>query len=82
MTVSIQAVKGTESNKTVRLMGYLANQNAYMLVDSGSTTSFISQQLASHISGHSALEQPVQVKVANGNTLPCTHELPDQVWGV
>jgi hypothetical protein len=42
MTISIQAVKGIESNKTVRLMVYLANQNAYMLVDSGSTTSFIS----------------------------------------
>lgn len=28
------------------------------------------------------LEQPVQVKVANGNTLPWTHELSDQVWGV
>jgi hypothetical protein len=53
-----------------------------MLVDSGSTNSFISEQLAKSIPGWTALKQPIQVRVANGNIIHCTHQLKQQVWGI
>ena len=51
-----------------------------MLVDSGSTNCFISEHLAAASSGKMPLQQPVTVRVANGDMLLCTHELPDQLW--
>lgn len=80
MSISVQAVKGTEGNTTIRLRGFIEDQEAYMLVDSGSTHCFISEAAAAKIQGRRALANPVTVRVANGSTLHCTHELPDQVW--
>jgi hypothetical protein len=51
-----------------------------MLVDSGSTHYFISEIAAAKLKGKRALTVPVKVRVANGNILDYTHELPDQVW--
>lgn len=42
MAISVQAMKGTEGVKTVRLRGFLAGQEIFMLVDSGSTNCFLS----------------------------------------
>ena len=49
MEISVQAMKGTEGMRTVRLRGFLAGQEVFMLVDSGSTNCFISEDLASRI---------------------------------
>lgn len=53
-----------------------------MLMDSGSTHCFISEHLAAAVQGRKAmqLQHPVQVRVANGDILQYTHELPDQLW--
>jgi len=80
MAISVQAVRGTDSETTIRLRGFISGQEAYMLVDSGSTHCFISEAAAAKIQGKRALSVPVQVRVANGNIIQCTHELPDQVW--
>ena len=80
LAISVQAMKGTEGNKSVRLRGFWANQEVYMLVNSGSTHCFISDHLAAVVPGSKPLLHPVQVRVANGDILQCTHELPDQLW--
>jgi len=49
MEISVQAMKGTEGMRTVRLRGFLAGQEVFMLVDSRSTNCFISEDLASRI---------------------------------
>ena len=49
MAISVQAMKGTQGVKTIRLRGFLAEQEVFMLVDSGSTDCFISEDLASRI---------------------------------
>jgi hypothetical protein len=82
MHISVQAIRGTESSRTIRLQGYIAAHKAYMLIDSGSTHSFISQQLAASIPGWTVLTNPIQVRVANGSIIHCTHQLKHQVWGV
>lgn len=80
LAILVQAMKGTESNKSVRLRGFWANHEVYMLVDSSSTHCFISEHLASSIQGSRPLLNTVQVRVANGETLWCTHELPGPIW--
>ena len=75
MALSIHAVQGTDSPKTMRIMGKFYATEIVMLVDSGSTHSFISESLAAQWSQWSVLPTPIQVRVANGSILLCTHEL-------
>lgn len=81
-TISIQTVKGTEGVQIIRLRGFIQGTEAFMLVDSGSTHCFISDQSAANTPGWHALSTPIQVKVANGNLLGCSHEIPHLLWGV
>lgn len=46
MAVSAQAMNGTKGSQTIRLRGHLGDQEVFMLVDSGSSHSFINDQLA------------------------------------
>lgn len=58
MAISVQALKGTKSN-TIRLRGYISDQEAFMLVDSGSTHCFISENAIAKVQGKRALSVPV-----------------------
>jgi hypothetical protein len=79
MAISIQALNGIEGSRIVRLRGHMQGKEVFMLVDSGSSHSFISEDMAYVIQHWQPLSQSVQVTVANGAKLPCTHELPYQI---
>lgn len=49
MAISIQAINGLEGSRTVRLRGHMHGKEVFMLVDSGSSHSFISKDMASVI---------------------------------
>jgi hypothetical protein len=53
-----------------------------MLVDSGSSHSFINEMLVTDNNARKTLSRPVQVKVANGSEIPCTQKLPNFVLGL
>lgn len=74
--ISVQAINGIEGIQTIRLRGFINQIEAYMLLDSGSSHSFINEDVASLIPGWQPLLTPVHVKVANGHVIHCTHELP------
>lgn len=76
MVLSFQAIHGTEAPQTIKLMATLFSKKVIMLVDSGSSSSFISQPLAALGPSLELLPHPVQVKVANGQAIWCTHYLP------
>lgn len=80
--ISLQAVKGTESVKTIRLRSFIQKAEVYILVDSGSTHCFISEHIAISLPGWQPLSTPVQVQVANGGLLQCSHEIPNLIWGL
>jgi predicted aspartyl protease len=80
LAISVQVMKGTKGGKSFRLRGFWANQEVYMLVDSCSTNCFISEHLAVAVGGKVPLQQHVTVRVANGDLLLCSYELPDQLW--
>ncbi|CAN6234028.1 unnamed protein product [Urochloa humidicola] len=82
MALSVHAVQGTSSNRTIKLEGFIGQHKTLLLVDSGNSHSFICEQFATLLPNWKALEKPVQVQVANGGILICTHELVDCRWMV
>jgi len=75
MALSVHAVQGTDSNKTVRMVGNICGKKVIILINSGSTHNFISENLASRRRTWTKLESPMQVRVANGQILNCSHEI-------
>ncbi|CAN6225874.1 unnamed protein product [Urochloa humidicola] len=80
MSISVHACNGTTANKTIRLQASIGQHKALILVDSGSSHSFISEQFASNFVNWHCLKNPIQVKVANGGILHCTHEIVNCEW--
>ncbi|WVZ97024.1 hypothetical protein U9M48_042591 [Paspalum notatum var. saurae] len=80
MALSAQAVSGTTSNRTIKLYGHIHHHSALLLVDSGSSHNFISEQFATRLTPWRLLKQPIQVKVVDGGILLCTHELEFCPW--
>lgn len=80
MAVSLQAVQGSETRGCMRMLGQIQSKEILILVDSGSSASFISKRVASSLIG--VLEQPVhvQVKVAGGAMLHCCSEILNCEW--
>lgn len=61
-------------------MASVQGQLVTVLVDSGSSTSFINQSLIKDVSCLQPLQRPARVKVANGAELMCSQEWPSCVW--
>lgn len=80
MEISAPAMNGTYSSKTIKLQGFIQQLKAILLVDSGSSHNFISEQLAALLPNWKPLQSPMQVKVADGGILYCTHEITDCPW--
>jgi hypothetical protein len=76
LVLSFHAVHGTEAPETIKLMATVFSKKVLMLVDSGSSSSFISQPLAALGPPLIPLPEAVQVKVASGQLLACTHYIP------
>jgi hypothetical protein len=76
MTLSIHAIQGTEAPQTIKLTANLFSKSVIMLVDSSSSSSFVSQTIAAYGPEWVLLEQPLQVRVANGQLIQCTHHIP------
>jgi predicted aspartyl protease len=80
MSISVQAINGFETVGCMRMLGYVQGKEVLILVDSGSTASFISSKIAQTLQGVVTLEPPVQVKVANGSILTCLTSVPRCEW--
>ena len=80
LAISKAAVNGISAARTVRFSGSIQHIPVSILVDSGSSTSFISCQLAAQLSGVQKLQAPVPVQVADGSTLSCTSVLAQAQW--
>ncbi|WVZ62548.1 hypothetical protein U9M48_012287 [Paspalum notatum var. saurae] len=65
MVISVHVVNGTEAPRTIKFAASLAGQT----IDSDNSSSFVSEHLAVSLAPKIDLVEPVQVRVANGNTL-------------
>jgi len=82
LAISKAAVTGQGAPRTMKFLGSIQHQSVSILVDSGSSNSFISAQLAQRLSGVSPLQHSITMQVASGGTLSCSAVLSQAVWFV
>lgn len=81
--ISATALSGASHPKTIQLRALVGNKVVLILVDSGSTHTFVDQSLLDKISVTAEkLVQPMPVKVANGNIVTCTEVVPQLTWWI
>jgi len=68
--------------KTLQFQGMFQQRPVLILLDSGSSTSFISQHLLFQLSVIPVQCPSFTVKVANGQCLQCSAQLPAAVWTI
>jgi hypothetical protein len=68
------------SSKTMKFRGSIQGLELLILLDSGSSHTFLSASVAAQIKGCSLVDAPMPVQVANGHNLLCAYELRDTVW--
>ena len=69
-------------SKTLQFKGLFMQQPVLILLDSSSSTSFISTQLVSQLSLRPSQCQPFSVRVANGAIMPCSTMVSGAVWNI
>ncbi|KAL2532200.1 Uncharacterized protein Adt_05551 [Abeliophyllum distichum] len=69
MEISIQALSGDTRTKTIRIPSFIKRMKISILIDSGSTHSFVDEQLVQSLNCKMESIKPVAVKVAGGEKL-------------
>jgi hypothetical protein len=69
MLLSAAVVSSSVHPRTLQFQGIIQGQPISILVDSGSTHSFLDSRLASLVTGVQQLHSPASVKVANGSSI-------------
>lgn len=82
MLLSQDAIEGSSPPCTMRFVGHVEGLDVLILIDSGSSHSFISAALASTMSGVIALSSSVKVQVANGSQICCSSEIVGASWSM
>ncbi|CAO2151592.1 unnamed protein product [Urochloa humidicola] len=79
-SLSSAAVSGVPAPRTMCMTGVIQGKPMRILVDSGSSHTFINSQLAQHLVGVLPISSSVNVQVANGQSLKCTSQLLQTEW--
>lgn len=81
-TLSCSVSSGVVASRTIQLWGTIQGKVALMLIDSGSSHTFIKTKLAEQLSGVSSLSPALTVKVADGKAVRCDSQLSGAIWSV
>jgi hypothetical protein len=71
-----------ESPKSMHLVAHIQGLSVMVLVDSGSSHTFISKEVAGRLFWVSALLKPLSVKVANDSVVICSSQLHNSAWAI
>jgi hypothetical protein len=82
MAISAEAVIGSSAKRSMRFLGSMLGREVLILVDSGSTHSFINQSTVQCHAIVSVAATPFKVQVANGGLLSCDKVVPHAVWNI
>jgi transposase InsO family protein len=82
VTISVAATQGIQASRTIQFQGELQGKSVVILLDSGSSHSFVSESLAVSLSGTLSRSAAVWVQVADGAKIRCDTQLTDAVWSV
>lgn len=81
-TLSLNALTGTEAGEALKLRALVKNKVMLILVDSGSSHSFVSAAFLQHCGIQHVPMQPKQVQVANGDTLLTDKQVTNLEWWI
>jgi hypothetical protein len=74
LCLSELAVLGVESNLSMKFMGNIHGKEVPVLLDSGSSATFLSSYVTAEVPGQVQLVHPLNIRVANGTRIQChTH---------
>lgn len=82
LAVSVAALSGKSSFNAIQFRGKVQGHSASILIDSGSSHTFVSRSFAAKLSGQSPLSQPLTVKIADGQLIQCDSEILQLHWSV
>ncbi|XP_026410147.1 uncharacterized protein LOC113305293 [Papaver somniferum] len=82
MEISLHALTGHVTGDTIRIPGVLNNHKASILIDSGSTTSFIDSALDTSLHCNIEATTPMKVTVANGEQTLGKGICPQLQWSM
>jgi hypothetical protein len=82
LSLSIHALAGTDSGDTIHLRASVGNQSLLILVDSGSTGSFLNSAMLPRIHCAAQATTPVTVKLANNEIMHCDQWIPSLTWSI
>jgi len=82
LALSPEAFGGTEGPRTMRFQGTIQHHHLLILVDSGSSHSFLSSHIADKLQGVQFLPSAISVQVANGGIMQCAAHLPGASWSI
>jgi hypothetical protein len=82
LAIFVAAVSGSEENRTIRMWASIHCQQVLVLVDLGSSASFMSEHLARVVKGMQLLQlqTPLRVKVSDGRYLMSKHVISGCQW--
>jgi predicted aspartyl protease len=80
--LSLHALSGKPHHKAIQLRALVQNQALIILVDSGSSHTFLSSSLAYKLQLAATPLAHMTIKVANGAVLPCTSEIKGFEWWI
>lgn len=78
--VSLHALKGQLPTGTIKLAGMVNNNQLVILVDSGSTHSFLDPAAARRLNCEVEVINPLNVSVAGGGNIECISKCPRVEW--
>lgn len=64
----------------MKFHGTIQGMDLLVLLDSGSSHSFLSAHVAQHIQGVSPLPSQLSVQIANGDRIQCIQQVTQAVW--
>jgi hypothetical protein len=75
MLLSQEALAPGSSSKTLTFQSLIRGQLIVILIDFGSSNSFLKTKSAPQLAGISKVASPINVQVANGQIIQCQFEL-------
>jgi hypothetical protein len=80
--LSVSAMSGSQSRKVVHLRGLVNNQVLSILVESGSSHTFVNAAMLGRLQCRSTPTSSMIVKVASGHTLISDQEVKNFEWWI
>jgi hypothetical protein len=78
--ISVDALAGTAGEETIRIRALVGNQVMLLLIDSGSTHTFVTKQFAERAGCPISAAPAMPVKVANGQMMTSSEQVKGLTW--